>query len=234
MPSARQGEPERARRADADAGMEKVRHTRGAEGENRGAGIPPGTVPHDKRQGGVAPVQNHERGTGQPPCHIRQPDQHGNHELGQERIERIRPPGYQQPAEFYSPKYDTREEFESPTPDLSTTIYWNPGVQFSPAGEAVVEFYSADTPTTYRVTGEGVTTSGKLIQFTREIAVENRMAAFDAGKREADRLLSKDREIERLRQLLEGEKRRSRELELMIEEAEKKYNISIREKDDPG
>lgn len=88
-------------------------------------------------------------------------------------IDRLRPLGYQQAAEFYSPKYETGEQVESSTPDLRTTIYWKPDVQFSRTGEAVVEFYSADTPTTYQVVGEGVTGSGKIIRFTKEIVIES-------------------------------------------------------------
>ena len=46
-------------------------------------------------------------------------------------------------------------------------------MQFSPTGEAVVEFYSADTPTTYQVIGEGVTGKGKMIQFKEDIVIES-------------------------------------------------------------
>ncbi len=87
-------------------------------------------------------------------------------------IDRIQPLGYQQPAEFYSPSYETPEQMDSPGPDFRTTIYWKPNVQFSLEGKAVVEFYTADVPTTYEVVGEGVTGTGKLIHFTKEIVVE--------------------------------------------------------------
>ncbi len=62
---------------------------------------------------------------------------------------------------------------DSPEPDFRTTIYWKPDVHFSAQGEAVVEFYAADTPTTYRVVGEGVTGIGKMIRFTKEVVVES-------------------------------------------------------------
>src|SRR5690554_1220531 len=88
-------------------------------------------------------------------------------------IDRFQPLGYQQAAEFYSPKYATPEQLDSPEPDFRTTIYWKPDVQFSRSGEAVVEFYSADTPTTYQVVGEGITGFGKMIRFTKDIAIEN-------------------------------------------------------------
>ena len=88
-------------------------------------------------------------------------------------IDKVIPLGYQLAAEFYSPKYETNEQVESSATDLRTTIYWKPNVQFSPTGEAIVEFYSADTPTTYQVIGEGVTGSGKMIQFKEDIVIES-------------------------------------------------------------
>ncbi len=89
-------------------------------------------------------------------------------------IDRIIPLGYQQPAEFYSPKYETAKEIESPSPDLRTTIFWKPDVEFSKSGEAIVEFYAADSPTTYLIIGEGVTGLGKIIHFTEEVEIEAR------------------------------------------------------------
>lgn len=88
-------------------------------------------------------------------------------------IDRIKPLGYQLPAEFYMPTYETQEQQDSSFPDLRTTIFWKPDVQFSKAGDALVEFYSADMPTTYQVVGEGVTSSGKIIRLEKEITVEN-------------------------------------------------------------
>jgi hypothetical protein len=88
-------------------------------------------------------------------------------------IDRIKPLGYQLPAEFYTPAYETEAQKESTLPDHRTTIYWKPDVRFSETGEALVEFYSADTPTTYQVVGEGVTGSGKMIRLEKEITIES-------------------------------------------------------------
>ncbi|HHU25906.1 MAG TPA: hypothetical protein GXZ56_04715 [Bacteroidales bacterium] len=87
-------------------------------------------------------------------------------------IDRIIPLGYQQPAEFYSPKYETSEDKESVEADYRTTIYWEPNVNFSLEGEAVIEFYSAASASTYQVIGEGVTGLGQIIHFTRDIDIE--------------------------------------------------------------
>lgn len=88
-------------------------------------------------------------------------------------IDRIKPLGYQLPVEFYVPKYETAEQRDSSPPDHRTTIYWKPNVQFSETGEALLEFYSADTPTTYQVIGEGVTSGGKMIRLEKEITIES-------------------------------------------------------------
>jgi hypothetical protein len=88
-------------------------------------------------------------------------------------IDEIIPLGYQQEAVFYSPSYDTPEKTESTIQDLRTTIFWKPNVHFSEQGEAVIDFYSADSPGVYQVIGEGVSLNGKLIHITKEITVES-------------------------------------------------------------
>lgn len=78
-------------------------------------------------------------------------------------IQTIASVGYQQTVEFYSPAYDTKVKKESTTPDLRSTIYWNPSVQVDESGMAHVSFYTADSATDYGVVIEGVCTSGCLI-----------------------------------------------------------------------
>lgn len=87
-------------------------------------------------------------------------------------ISKVKPLGYQTPAEFWSPKYETAAEKDSPTPDLRTTIYWNPSVMFDQSGNAVVDFWAADKESGYLLTGEGVAADGKIIRFTRTITIE--------------------------------------------------------------
>lgn len=84
-------------------------------------------------------------------------------ELPKFNIAVVRPQGYQPPAEFYSPRYETAESRETGPPDLRTTIYWNPDVSVSPDGVAAFDFYTADYPASYRVLIEGVTTDGLVI-----------------------------------------------------------------------
>ena len=100
----------------------------------------------------------------------------GNFTSGTHRsanIDEIVPLGYQETAEFYSPTYETEGQRDSGIPDLRTTIFWKPNLQFTKEGEAMIEFYSADYPTTYQIIGEGIDDSGELIRFTKELKVES-------------------------------------------------------------
>jgi TonB-dependent SusC/RagA subfamily outer membrane receptor len=79
-------------------------------------------------------------------------------------IKTITPLGYQQPVEFYAPKYDTPIKRNAQTPDLRTTIHWQPVVQTDSAGVASFEFYTADELTSYTVIIEGLANDGKIIR----------------------------------------------------------------------
>jgi len=60
-------------------------------------------------------------------------------------------------------KYDTPEKRDAQTPDLRTTIHWQPVVQTDSLGEASFEFYTADEKTSYMVVIEGLANDGKII-----------------------------------------------------------------------
>ena len=83
-------------------------------------------------------------------------------------IKKLLPLGYQQPVEFYSPKYDTPESKENKTPDLRSVIYWKPDVVIDSAGKASFEFYMADSSSAYTVVIEGITDEGELIYHKAE------------------------------------------------------------------
>ena len=83
------------------------------------------------------------------------------------------PLGYQQPAEFYAPKYETQERRQSPIPDYRTTIYWKPDIVINEdTGESTFEFYTSDFRTTYSVVIEGITKDGHIIRQVEKIKVE--------------------------------------------------------------
>ena len=82
------------------------------------------------------------------------------------------PLGYQQPAEFYSPKYDSLEAKQSRIPDLRTTIYWKPDVVISEDGKVSIEFYTSDFRSTYSVVIEGISSDGRIVREVKKIRVE--------------------------------------------------------------
>ena len=82
------------------------------------------------------------------------------------------PLGYQGPAAFYSPKYETLEAKQSTAPDYRTTIFWKPDFVASDTGEANFDFYTSDFPTTYSVVIEGLTNDGKIVRQVEKIRVE--------------------------------------------------------------
>lgn len=51
---------------------------------------------------------------------------------------------YDEILEFYHPVYDTPESKQVISPDLRTTIYWNPMITTDKNGEAIVTFYNGD------------------------------------------------------------------------------------------
>ena len=73
------------------------------------------------------------------------------------------PLGYQTPAEFYAPTYETEKARRSMVPDYRTTLYWNPAVELDETGHATVEFYTSDAPADYSIMVEGVSQQGKII-----------------------------------------------------------------------
>ena len=77
----------------------------------------------------------------------------------------VTPLGYQQKAEFYSPKYDTEAEHSATVLDLRPTLYWNPCVSLGDDGRSEISFYASDSDNTvYDVRIEGVTDNGEVIQ----------------------------------------------------------------------
>jgi glutaredoxin len=85
---------------------------------------------------------------------------------------RISPLGFQKPAEFYSPKYESVTSKGDSKPDLRTTIYWKPNLKLDKKGNASFSFYSADTPSTYSIVIEGISDDGKIIYGRDRIVIK--------------------------------------------------------------
>lgn len=67
------------------------------------------------------------------------------------------PIGWQKPAKFYSPKYNTAKK--QAKEDNRITVYWNPSLEFDKNGKAQVTFYTTDSNTNYRIEVEGRSTA---------------------------------------------------------------------------
>ena len=65
------------------------------------------------------------------------------------------PIGWQKPAKFYSPKYESAQEKASKKGDKRMTLYWNPALQIGADGKAQVSFYTNDSGADMRVEVEG-------------------------------------------------------------------------------
>ncbi len=65
------------------------------------------------------------------------------------------PLGWQKPAKFYSPRYDSPEALKKKGTDNRITLYWNPAVKMDENGEATISFYTSDSDSNYRVEVEG-------------------------------------------------------------------------------
>ncbi len=75
-------------------------------------------------------------------------------------------------AQFYKPRYlitDTSKH----SPDLRSTIDWEPNVIMDVNGKGRVSFYAADKPATYTITIEGTDMMGNLGFKTQKIIISN-------------------------------------------------------------
>ena len=70
--------------------------------------------------------------------------------------------GYKQPKAFYQPKYEIDSILNNQTPDMRSTIAWEPVVRTDSTGHAHVSFYTADYQTPYDLSLEGMTSDGRI------------------------------------------------------------------------
>jgi hypothetical protein len=79
----------------------------------------------------------------------------------------VKVPGYASMSEFYSPNYAELQQ-EYATPDLRSTIYWNPRMITDSKNQKVkINFYNNDFSNSFRVVMEGMDNEGKLVYFSK-------------------------------------------------------------------
>ena len=81
----------------------------------------------------------------------------------------IKPLGYTQDVQFYNPKYETPEEKQESTPDLRSTINWNPFVTIGADGKQEIEFYTSDNPGSYHIVIEGISADGRVCRYVKDL-----------------------------------------------------------------
>jgi hypothetical protein len=72
---------------------------------------------------------------------------------------------------FVSPDYSEEGNSKIRIPDFRNTLYWDPSVPVSKAGKATIEFWSADIPTEYLITIQGITPGRKFISLKKHVRV---------------------------------------------------------------
>lgn len=81
------------------------------------------------------------------------------------------PQGYYEVREFYAPDYSVSVDSLKGMKDLRTTIHWAPNIVTDQAGKTSFEFYTADSPGTYRILVEGLDVNGRLARAIHYITV---------------------------------------------------------------
>jgi hypothetical protein len=71
-----------------------------------------------------------------------------------------------------SPKNLDRPAEQQRTPDLRSSLYWNPNLVFDENGEATFTFYTSDVTGEYHLQIEGLTVSGKPFAAEKDFVVE--------------------------------------------------------------
>lgn len=79
--------------------------------------------------------------------------------------------GYQEPVEYYFPRYQDGDQPSQIQPDVRRTLYWNPYLRMVKDTPINLSFYSADLPTTYTIRAEGITSQGRIVSGKLQIQV---------------------------------------------------------------
>lgn len=75
----------------------------------------------------------------------------------------LHPLGYQEPVEYYYPRYPKGAQPSVGMPDVRRTLYWNPYLRMVAGMPLQLDFYSADVPTAYTVRVAGISSQGHII-----------------------------------------------------------------------
>lgn len=82
--------------------------------------------------------------------------------------------GYQQPSQFYSPRYGITVSRDFEGVDSRVTLFWEPGLEVSSERNNSIRFFTNDIPSEYRIVVEGITETGLPIHYTQTISVDDK------------------------------------------------------------
>lgn len=69
--------------------------------------------------------------------------------------------GLQLQRDFYQPRYDTRDQKQTKSPDNRNVLFWSPQIKVNNTGSGSISFYTSDIPGTYVIMAEGITRNGQ-------------------------------------------------------------------------
>lgn len=81
----------------------------------------------------------------------------------QQNMKAFYPDGFHYTPDFYQPSYELDAVREARFTDNRSTIYWNGHLQTDNKGKVAIQFYTADSRTTYWVTLTGLSAKGDII-----------------------------------------------------------------------
>jgi len=114
-------------------------------------------------RGGEAAIYGMRGAYGAVVIHTKDGYEMNNTHFKQKGIKVFKAGGYAVAKEFYSPNYETDESRNIKSKDKRTTIYWNGNVNTDSKSATTISFYTADMPTSYTLTIEGIAENGDLI-----------------------------------------------------------------------
>ena len=79
--------------------------------------------------------------------------------------------GFYKVREFYAPDY-AKSGNEQLKPDYRTTLFWDPSIRIGAYGKSSLEFYTGDSPSSYWVKVEGMTSDGVPVKGVYDFEVE--------------------------------------------------------------
>jgi len=79
--------------------------------------------------------------------------------------------GLQLRREFYSPKYETRQQIDSRLPDLRNTLLWAPDIIIGKEGRTSLQFYSSDRSGKFVIVLQGISNNGDPVSSVTTFSV---------------------------------------------------------------